>query len=83
MLTVDIVDFEEEKNFFAVGLMCRVLVHSVQKLGQRNFVVAIFVENFKHALYEESLKKKHRISFYLTLYLKKKEVTVDFSDSHY
>jgi hypothetical protein len=72
MLTVDIVDFEEEKNFFAVGLMSRVLIHGVQKLCQRNFVVAIFVENFKHALYEESLKKKHRISFYLTFYKENK-----------
>jgi hypothetical protein len=33
LLTVDVVDLEEEEHFLAVGLVGGVLVHGVQELG--------------------------------------------------
>ena len=59
-LTVDVVDFEEEENFLAVGLVRGVLVHRVKELGQRDLVVAVLVEDLEHPLDEEGLQQTRR-----------------------
>ena len=56
-VTVDVVDFEEEFDFVVGRLSCK-LVHGVDELLQGDAPVVVLVEDVKHPLNEEWLKRK-------------------------
>jgi len=56
-VTVDVVDFKEEFDF-VVGRLARKLVHGVDELLQGDAPIVVLVEDVKHPLNEEWLKRK-------------------------